>query len=622
VVLLRQSAAGVRSLFESNSAVEQMIARMLVTNGRRPSASEVRSWNASLPMLASDLMSAGLENVQVLVEHQLPLTSKRIDAVLAGQHPSTGQPSYVLVELKQWSRAEAYESDSDLVMIDAYGPRPLVHPMDQVAAYREYLLDFVPALADAPDSLVSVAYLHNATESGISDLRVKADTEHVRMFSGEHKADFLAFLRGRLDPAVSGDRAADQFLSLRSGPSKQLLAVAAAEIRDREQFVLLDEQMLAFDVVLHEVQRARAANTKTVVIITGGPGSGKSVIALSLLGELARQGRSVLHATGSRSFTLTLRDVAGRGSSRVKGLFKYFNSFMEAETNGLDVLILDEAHRIRETSVNRYTRAALRHGRPQLDELVDAARVPVFLLDENQVVRPGELGTVDEIEAFAVDRGLRVQRIDLDQQFRCGGSEAYVEWVQRLLGLSPGGQIAWQGDDNFAVAAVSTPEMLERLLAAHRDDGFGARMTAGYCWPWSNPLADGSLVHDVVIGDWTHPWNLKGDRSIGGAPPASLWASDPAGFGQVGCVYTAQGFEYDWNGVIMGPDLVWRADRWFAVRSANRDPDLRSVKSVPDSDFARLVTNVYKVLLTRGMIGTLVHSVDPETQALLESLIP
>ena len=101
-------------------------------------------------------------------------------------------------------------------------------------------------------------------------------------------------------------------------------------------------------------------------------------------------------------------------------------------------------------------------------------------------------------------------------------------------------------------------------------------MAAGYCWPWSDPRTDGSLVSDVSIGDWSRPWNLKGDRASGGAPPAALWASDPAGFGQVGCVYTAQGFEYDWNGVIMGPDLVWRDNGWATVRAANKDPDFRN----------------------------------------------
>jgi hypothetical protein len=134
-------------------------------------------------------------------------------------------------------------------------------------------------------------------------------------------------------------------------------------------------------------------------------------------------------------------------------------------------------------------------------------------------------------------------------------------------------------------------------------------------------LPDGSLVPDVVIGDWSRPWNLRGDRAVGGAPPSALWATDPAGFGQVGCVYTAQGFEYDWNGVIIGPDLVWRGDHWVAERSATRDPDFRSRKTVTDHEFGRLVRNVYKVLLTRGMVGTMIYSPDRETNAFLRSLV-
>ena len=355
--------------------------------------------------------------------------------------------------------------------------------------------------------------------------------------------------------------------------------------------------------------------------MTGGPGSGKSVIALSLLGELARRGRTVVHATGSRSFTQTLRKVAGRGSRRTQSLFKYFNQFIDAERNGLDVLILDEAHRIRETSADRYTPARLRSGRPQLDELIAAARVPVFLLDENQVVRPGELGTVADIEAHASGMGLTVQKISLDAHFRCGGSEAYLDWVNRLLGLTPGGPLPWCHDPAFDVRVAETPYDLEQQLRVQFDAGYGARMAAGFCWPWSDPRKDGSLVPDVVIGDWSRPWNIKGDRAVGGAPPAALWASDPAGFAQVGCVYTAQGFEYDWNGVIIGPDLVWRSGRWVAVRAANKDPDFRNRTGVNDHEFDRLVRNVYKVLLTRGMIGTVIYSADSQTRTFLRSLI-
>ncbi len=196
-----------------------------------------------------------------------------------------------------------------------------------------------------------------------------------------------------------------------------------------------------------------------------------------------------------------------------------------------------------------------------------------------------------------------------------------MQWVRRLLGLAPGGPTPWHGDPAFAVQVADTPQELEHLLRSKLDAGYGARMAAGFCWPWSAPRPDGSLVPDVVIGDWARPWNLRGERAVGGAPPSALWATDPAGFGQVGCVYTAQGFEYDWNGVIIGPDLVWRDGGWIARRDASRDPDFRSLKKVSDHEFGRLVRNVYKVLLTRGMIGTVIYSTDPETRALLRSLV-
>ncbi|WP_284328869.1 DUF2075 domain-containing protein [Demequina litorisediminis] len=405
-------------------------------------------------------------------------------------------------------------------------------------------------------------------------------------------------------------------------PPNRLLKVAAAEIRDREQFVLLDEQRVAYELVLRAVESARSADSKEVVIVTGGPGSGKSVIALSLLGELARQGRTALHATGSRSFTQTVRQVAGHRSPATKELFKYFNSFMEAERNGLDVLVLDEAHRIREKSVNRFTPKRLREdARPQVDELMDAARVPVFLLDEHQVVKPGELGTVADIRAHAALRGLPVTQIDLNAQYRAGGSAAYIDWVLRLLGLAGDAPIRWNDEDTFAVEVVDAVEDLEARMYQARAQGYGARMTAGYCWPWSD-ARNGQAIEDVVVGSWRRPWNSKLERKLGDIPPSALWATEPGGFGQVGCVYTAQGFEYDWNGVILGPDLVARDGRFVSRREFNKDPSFKSLKNVSDEAFDRNVRNIYKVLLTRGMVGTVLYSTDAETREFLRSVVP
>jgi hypothetical protein len=618
VTLYRQSVRGF-------SAVEHHFAdliaeQMTIRTGRPPSKGEYRSWERSIPALRADLMSAGLSEVEMLFEYQLPLTSKRADVVLAGQHPKTGGPSYLVVELKQWSHVDRFEDSDTLVKIEQYGGRPVTHPVLQVRGYCDYMLGFTAVLADDPASLAGVAYLHNATDAGVDDLYRLPGDRLGSVFTGQRRGEFQDFLKSRFAEGHSGAQYADALLSSRIAPSRQLLALAADEVQRREMFVLIDEQLDAFNYVMHAVERARRSNTKTAVIVTGGPGSGKSVIALSLLGELWRQGRTVIHATGSRSFTQTLRKVAGTRAPEVKKMFQYFNSFVVIEPNSLDALILDEAHRIRETSVSRWTKAEHRSGRPQIEELIAAARVPVFLLDEFQVVRPGEQGTVEDIEEHARAHGIEVERIDLDAQFRCGGSEEYLLWVKRLLGLEPGGATQWVDDPRFEVQVLDSPAEMEAMLEMRIADGFSGRIAAGYCWPWSDPALDGTLVRDVQVGGWSRPWNLKGDRSVGGAPAAALWATDPAGFGQVGCVYTAQGFEYDYAGVIIGADLVWREDGWEMVRSANKDPDFRNRIKVDDSQADRLIRNVYKVLLTRGVRGVAIHSVDRQTNDRLRAL--
>ncbi|MGW2862411.1 DNA/RNA helicase domain-containing protein [Streptomyces sp. NPDC001205] len=619
-MLFRESATSVANRSHLEGRLAELLAENFLHKHRhRPQPSEVRSWERSIPVLANALVEAGLGEVEMLLEYGLPLTSKRADVILAGVHPSTGEPSYVVVELKQWSNAFPEEDDPLRCRIDAY-PAPVLNPIEQVRGYCDYLVSFNGALEHHPESLAGVAYLHNATEFGVAGLRAVREDERGRMFTGEQRGAFLAYLQSRLAPEPGAD-AADVLLQGKVGPSKQLMAVAAEEVRTREQFVLLDEQRLAYEMVMSAVKKAQRSNHKQVIVVAGGPGSGKSVIALSLLGDLYRRGVPALHATGSQSFTKTMRKVAGARKPEVQRLFRYFNSFMEAEPNGLDVLVCDEAHRLRRTSANRYTKASLRTGRPQVAELMDAARVPVFLLDQHQVVRPGEMGTVQEIQEAASKQGLECTVVELDSQFRCGGSDAYLRWVTVLLGLEGEGPTAWEPDGKVELLTVDSPQELEDFLAARRAQGYGARLSAGYCWKWTTRITPDmtALPADVIIGDWARPWNLYGDRSFLGAPAAPLWATDPAGFGQIGCVYTAQGFEYDWSGVIMGPDLVWRTDRWIVDRTASKDPSF--TKATPDDDVDRLVRNTYKVLLTRGMIGTIVYSTDRETREKLRSLI-
>jgi hypothetical protein len=613
MLLLRGSVAALSGRAAADTIVPQLTDQFKVEFRQSPSLPEVRSWARSIPILLDQLMDAGLGKVEVLLEYQLPLYSGRADAVLVGQHPDGG-PSCVVVENKQWTRLRSVDIKHRLVAVQGLN-REMLHPQEQVRGYVEYLQDFNCYLGGHPGSLAGCAYLHNATSGQISDLRHPhlADLGSFPIFAADEVAAFRAFLTARLAP-VAGAQFADDLLDSKIAPARQLLQHAREAIAGNPQFTLLDDQKVAFETVLRAVERAKQADKKEAVIITGGPGSGKSVIAMALMGELAKQGVNVSHATGSGAFTKTMKRAVSRVFLGVGNLFRSTHQFGDAERNGIEVLVVDEAHRVRERTSLPW-RPASHSGIGQADELVRAARVPVFLLDEHQGVRPNEVGTVARLEEACTGNDAVVQRVDLDGQFRCGGSEAYIRWVESLLGLRPDGPAPWAGDDGFRLWLAGSPQSMEADLRRANEQGHTARITAGFCWRWSEPRDDGSLVDDVVIGSWRRPWNLKGEKVVNGVPPHIFWASESAGFGQVGCIYTAQGFEYEYGGVVMGADLVWRRDHWVADRKASRDPAIRRA-----GDFDRFVRNVYKVLLTRGLRGCVIYSVDPETQQMLAGL--
>lgn len=594
----------------SKTLVEKLSAQMLFQMGNSPSPAEKRSWENSLVEISELLIQCDLGEVVLLVEYQLPYSSKRVDVLALGSDPKTGQPTIIAIELKQWTNASLIEGALDTLKIDSYGNTPILHPAVQVSRYCEYLNDFNRYVSDDNTNLFGIVYLHNWIDANNPALDLIQPTSHGMLFTANQKNRLKEFLIARISSKFS-EQITDDFLNSKVAPTKQLMALAADEVKNREQFRLLDEQQIAYSMVMKALRDAETSNTKTAVIITGGPGTGKSVIALSLLGELSRRGKTTLHATGSKAFRNSLRKVAGARAPQIQKLFSYFNSFMSAERNSLDVIICDEAHRIRETSANRYTKADLRTGTPQLHELLNVARVPVFLLDSNQVVRKGETGTPEYIEVEARNLGLHVIRVDLDGQFRCGGSRLYETWLNGFLKIEDSKTIAWSKDPNFNVIVADSPDEIVEKLQGFESEGYKSRITAGYCWTWNDPNADGTLPNDVKIGDWTRPWNVKGDRGVGEYMSGELWAIDPKGFDQIGCVYTAQGFEYDWNAVIFGPDLVWRAGVWVGDRSGSRDPAMRGI--TPEH-FETLVKNTYKVLLTRGLVGTILYSVDEETQ--------
>ncbi|MFC4122019.1 DUF2075 domain-containing protein [Nonomuraea zeae] len=582
---------------------------------QEPGAPEVRSWAGSIPTVVQLLLEAGLGDVQVLLELKAPITDVRMDMVLVGAHPKDERRmSIVVVENKQWSWVQP---DGDMVRISRDG-KPQLHPATQVWGYRQVLTSYVPLLRDA--TISGIVNLHNAEGRYVETIKPRAQglgdeiAGWVTLFGGDQRDAFKETLLRLLSPKKAAEHA--QFLLEAPVTSTEGLMTRVADAaHGRQVFPLLDEQREAYDYVRRLVATSRRGTRKEVVLIVGGPGTGKSVIAVELLGAFNRQGVRAFHATGSRSFTQTLWRYAGLAGDE-RGGFTYFNTFADATPNDIDVLIADEAHRVRETSRNRRGDDDLREPPLQVDELIDAAQVPVFLLDEHQIVRRGEVGSVEMIRDAAERLGCDVHQINLRHQFRCGGSPAYVDWVGRLFGLRPGQDLpVWRPVEGYELYVAPTPAAMEVFLNEQMRNKHKARIAAGFCWPWNPPKDDGALPLDVEIEEWRRPWNLQAKKHLGRIPPWPLWATDPGGYGQIGCVYSAQGFEYDYAGVIVGPDLVWRTDRWVAERVRNQDDDQRGARN-----FDMVARNTYRVLATRGMRGTVLYAVDRPTNLWLASL--
>ena len=353
-----------------------------------------------------------------------------------------------------------------------------------------------------------------------------------------------------------------------------------------------------------------------MIIIKGGPGTGKSVVAINLMSDLLLKGYNAHYATGSRAFTETLRRIIG---SRGAAQFKYFNSYSAAKYNEIDVLISDEAHRLRKTSYNRFTPKHKRLDIPQIGELINASKVAAFFIDDDQVVRPGEIGSVQYIKRYALENNCKVFEYELEAQFRCNGSDAFVNWINNTLGIKRTANVIWDQYEEFDFKIFETPEELEKAIREKIKAGHTGRITAGFCWDWSKPNPDGTLKDDVIIGNYCRPWNAKPEARILSPeiPKSNLWAYDPNGINQIGCVYTAQGFEFDYIGIIFGKDLVYNFDKqtWEGYPKNSSDKVVRRSKD----KFVDLIKNTYRVLLSRGMKGCYIYFIDKNTERFFKS---
>ena len=586
-----------------------------------PAPSEVASWRNSLRALKDLVEHADLRDHGVLLEYQLPLSSRRLDALFCGRDARKVDRS-VIVELKQWERCKEADGDHEVLTRVGGGEREVLHPSVQVGQYHMYLKDTHTAFHEGPHpiELDACTYLHNyflAPADPLLAPKFAAPLATYPLFSADDVERVSAFLQERL----AGGEGLDVLTRVEESkyrPSKKLMDHVASVIKGKPEYFLLDEQLVAFDRVVATARQGFHNRQKTAIIIKGGPGTGKSLIAMNLMAALLTQGYNTHYATGSRAFTETLRKAIGmRGAVQ----FKYFNSYTETGPNDIDVLVCDESHRIRETSRSRFTPKAKQPNGAQIDEVLRCAKVAVFLIDDYQVVRPNEIGSAEYIQAHARTHNCTLHEYALDIQFRCGGSEDFVNWVNNTLGIrkTPNVLFSKENQHDFEFRIFNSPRELDEAIRRKADEGHLARMTAGFCWPWSDPTSEGKLIEDVVIGSFRRPWNAKPEAAklARGIPKSHYWATDPNGINQVGCVYTAQGFDFDYVGVIFGADLIYDPSQGTWLGTVQNSYD--SVVKRSGGKFADLVKNTYRVLMSRGLKGCYVHFVDKNTENFFRS---
>lgn len=578
--------------------------------GKRVGESELRSWRESLGRVASVLRDEGIPvDAGVAVEFRIPQSAKRIDVTLSGVGARNSR-SAVIIELKQWAEAEATERDGVVMTVIGRGMREAVHPSYQAWSYAMLLEGFNTAVYEGGIKLHPCAYLHNYVRDGVLDgPHYSTYTSRAPLFlKGEEETKQLrAFIKRHIRKGDSG-AVLDQLSKGETRPSKALADSLAKLLKGHPEFVLLDEQKTVYEAAI-AAGRGATTEDRRVVIVHGGPGTGKSVIAVNLLVALTKLGLSCRYVSRNAAprNVYAAKLTGSMSATRFRTLFSGSWGFIDAKPGEFDTLIVDEAHRLNEKS-GLYGNL----GENQVREIIAASKCAVFFLDEDQQVTLRDIGSREEILERAAELGAAVEEYELESQFRCAGSNDYLAWLDDTLGITDlGTERLAEGQFDFRV--FDSPAEMHAAVEA-QNGANKARVVAGYCWPWASKTDP--RKRDVVIGDdYARRWNLDKD--------GSLWIIAPGSIDEVGCIHTCQGLELDYVGVIIGPDLIIRDGQVMTVPEARSRQDQtmkgyrRMLAERPEETWKladRIIKNTYRTLMTRGMKGCYVYATDAETR--------
>jgi DUF2075 family protein len=547
----------------------------------------------------------------------VPQSSKRIDFIIAGED-SRRRSNVIIVELKQWSESRRSERDA-LIWARRGGPtgeREGAHPCYQAWSYAALLRDFNTAVQEGDIELRPCAYLHNHPRNGeIDHPHYQDHIAQAPLFLAKERHKLQAFIRTHVK---HGDfqKALYAIENGRIKPSKTLADSVKGMLQGKTEFLMIDDQKVVYETVL--AAEANAENQRQVVIVQGGPGTGKSVVAMNLLAKLIERQRNARYVSKNAAPRAVYEaKLTGTFSkSRISNLFSGSGSFHKCEPDTYDALIVDEAHRLNEKS-GLYKN----EGDNQIREIIKAARCAVFFVDDDQRVTIHDIGDAEAIRRLAREQHATVTECELSSQFRCNGSDGYLAWLDDTLEIRPtANNMLDTSEYDFRV--FDSPAEMHALIEAKNRTNNRSRVVAGYCWKW--PSKNNPTPYDIEIHEFGYRrrWNLAKD--------GSLWIVAPNSVDEIGCIHTCQGLELDYVGVIIGPDLTYRDGKIVADASkrASSDQTVKGLKKMrrDDPSNARrlgdlIVKNTYRTLMTRGMRGCFVYCTDPALATYLRSRV-
>lgn len=608
------------SSVENDTIALEIEDRIYNTLKRRTAKNEFRSWENSMEYMYKVLTDTSIPNdAGIAIEYNIPQTSKRVDFLISG-YDKNDTGNVVIIELKQWDEIKSIQGQDALVeTYTGNALRQVVHPSYQAWSYAMLIEDFNESVQKHQIKLSPCAYLHNYR-------RFENDPLDEAQYEPYYK-DAPAFTRGEVSKLrsfikkciVTGDQK-KLLYSIDSGrikPSKSLQDTIAGMIKGNQEFIMIDEQKVVYENILSISRKCMNDGKKRVMIITGGPGTGKTVVAINALAQLTNEDQFCQYVSkNSAPRNVYAKKLKGEmRKSTIDNMFKGTGIYTETSTNCVDTILVDEAHRLNEKS-GMFQNL----GENQIKEIINAGLCSIFFIDESQRVTIKDIGSVAEIEKWANLAGAEVYKQELSSQFRCNGSDGYLAWLDYALDIRETANYSMEEMD-YDIKVVDSASELKNIIVQKNHSQNRARILAGYCWNWISSGKNDTNVHDIVIDDFEMSWNLGNSQT---------YAIDENSINEVGCIHTSQGLEFDYVGVIIGDDIRYENGKIVTdfTKRASTDQSLKGIKKLykenPEKALAvsdEIIKNTYRTLMSRGMKGCYIYCVDKELQNYFKEIL-